>query len=149
MWWFRIGLLCLVAACGFEPAGQSIQGRFTVAEPTDRASFLLVQRIEERIGRAIAADYVLDVELTFSEQGLAIDREGDVRRFNLIGTAAFTVTNAQTGDVLDSGTLRNFTGYSATGSTVSTLAAERDAQRRLSVILADQVVARLQTLSVP
>ena len=32
---------------------------------------------------------------------------------------------------------------SATGSTVATLAAERDAQKRLMVMLADQLVTRL------
>jgi LPS-assembly lipoprotein len=45
-----------------------------------------------------------------------------------------------------SGSVDNFTGYSATGTTVATLAAERDAQERLMTILADQIVTRLLTL---
>ena len=42
-----------------------------------------------------------------------------------------------------SGSETNFTGYSATGSTVETLAGERDAFERLMRILADQIAARL------
>jgi LPS-assembly lipoprotein len=41
------------------------------------------------------------------------------------------------------GRVSDFTGFSATGSTVATLAAERDATARLMVILADQIVDRL------
>jgi LPS-assembly lipoprotein len=37
----------------------------------------------------------------------------------------------------------SFTSYSATGSTVAGLTAKEDAGRRLMVILADQIVARL------
>ena len=42
-----------------------------------------------------------------------------------------------------SGSETNFTGYSATSSTVETLAGERDAYKRLMRILADQISARL------
>ena len=38
----------------------------------------------------------------------------------------------------------NFVGYSATGTTVATLAAKRDATERLMTILADEIVLQLQ-----
>ena len=41
------------------------------------------------------------------------------------------------------GEVENFTAYSTTGSTVETLAAERDARERLMMILASQITARL------
>ena len=46
-------------------------------------------------------------------------------------------------DVLIVGRTDSFTSYSATGSTAATQAAERDARRRLMVILADRVIDRL------
>ena len=46
--------------------------------------------------------------------------------------------------VLLSGNVDSFTGYSATGTTVATRAAERDAYERLMTILADQIVTRLE-----
>jgi len=45
--------------------------------------------------------------------------------------------------VLTRGTLSNFTSYSTTGSTVSTRAAEIDAEERLARALADEMVTRL------
>ena len=47
------------------------------------------------------------------------------------------------GAVVTQGNVGGFTGYSATGSTVATTAARTDAQDRLMVILADQIVTRL------
>ena len=41
------------------------------------------------------------------------------------------------------GRVTAFTGYSATGSTVATAAAQRDAEARLAVILADMIVAQV------
>jgi LPS-assembly lipoprotein len=37
----------------------------------------------------------------------------------------------------------NFTGYSATGTTVATQASKQDAEKRLMVILAEQIITRL------
>ena len=45
--------------------------------------------------------------------------------------------------VLATGQVDNFTSYSASGTTVATLAAQRDAEARLMVILADQVINKL------
>ena len=55
----------------------------------------------------------------------------------------FTLTETATGVIVTSGKVNNFVGYSATGTTVATLAAEEDAQERLMNILADQIVRRL------
>ena len=55
----------------------------------------------------------------------------------------YVLQNITTQAIVASGSVDNFTGYSATGSTVETLAAERDARERLMVILADLVTAQL------
>jgi len=78
-----------------------------------------------------------------SEEGLAIDSEDNTTRYNLVGKVDFALRNLSSGQIEVSGNVENFTGYSATGSTVATLAAERDAQKRLMVMLADQLVTRL------
>ncbi len=45
--------------------------------------------------------------------------------------------------MLTSGKIKNYVGYSATGSTVATIAAQEDATERLMVILTDQIIANL------
>ena len=66
-----------------------------------------------------------------------------VSTWRQIGKVDFALRNLSSGQIEVSGNVENFTGYSATGSTVATLAAERDAQKRLMVMLADQLVTRL------
>jgi LPS-assembly lipoprotein len=143
-------LSLMLAGCGFAPvygpggAGTTLQNRVAVDAPVDRAGFLLVQRLEERLGRAGDPAFRLAVQLDVREEARAIDPEGDIRRFHVIGRAAYTLTEAGTGSVLRADTIDTFVGYSATGTTVATLAAQRDAQDRLMTILADQIVLRLQ-----
>lgn len=142
--------LLVLVACGFEPvnapptSGGLLQDRVQVTAPSDRSSYLLVQRLEERLGRAAGPIYTLSYDISVKQQGLAVDEEGDVLRFNLVGRADYTLRDQRTGQVALSGSVSQFTGYSATGTTVASLAAERDANRRLMNILADEIVIRLQ-----
>ena len=153
MWLFR-NLLILatslaLCACGFTPVygtggtGTALQGRIEVNEPNTRDGFLLTQRLEERLGRTETPEYTLTVSVRSGTEDLAVDSEGTISRFNLIGVADYTLVDQNSGRVLTSGTVNNFTGYSASGTTVSQLSAERDAQERLMVLLADQITIRL------
>ena len=157
----RRTLLALVAAaplaaCGFSPvygtggAGAQLRGQVTVQEPTSQAGYLLVRQMETRLGRSVTASrYALDIELATDDDGLAINTAGDITRFNITAKARFALRDTTTGDVVSSGSVENFTAYSATGTTVATLAAERDALERLMTILADQITARLFTTRLP
>ena len=144
-----------LAACGFTPVygpggtGTKLQNQVLVAAPQDRNSYLLVRRIEERIGRSDVPQYNLSLTLETREEGLGIDPDGNIDRYNLIGIAGYVLTDATSGAQVTSGTVNSFTGYSATGSTVETLASERDARERLMVILGDQIVSRLLSAPLP
>lgn len=139
----------MLAACGFTPVyapggtGTQFQNNITVQAPTTRDGFLLTQRLEERLGRAGNAQYTLNYSVRSSVASLAVDTEGTITRFNLIGSANYSLIETGTGRVVASSFVDNFTGYSAAGTTVATLAAERDAQKRLMVMLADQIVTRV------
>ncbi|MCR8826845.1 LPS assembly lipoprotein LptE [Pseudosulfitobacter koreensis] len=141
--------LPLLAACGFAPvygpqgAGTALQGRVLVEAPDTRDDQLLLQQIERRLGRAATPTFDLGIDLIVTQEGLAIDADGDIDRYNLLGTATYVLTSSENGAVIGTGTVTNFTGYSATGTTVATLAAERDARKRLMTILGDMIVDRL------
>ena len=81
--------------------------------------------------------------MTTAAEGQAVTASGDITRYSLTGQADYILSSAGGSDVIASGSVENFTGYSATGSTVEALAAERDAQARLMVILAQQISAKL------
>lgn len=99
-------------------------------------------RLIDRLGDTVQARYTLSVAMTETPSPATITLDGDTTRFNLVGTAAWTLVDVA-GDVVKGGDVETFTSYSATGSTVATQAAKTDARARLSVALADLIVSRL------
>ena len=138
-----------LAACGFSPVygpggnGQILQNRVLVDPPGTQDSYLLVRELEERLGRANDPAFGLTMNMHISVARLAIDREGDTGRFNRIGVVDYSLRDLATGQIVTSGKVENFVGYSGTGTTVETLAGELDAQKRLMNVMADQIVTRL------
>ena len=154
MSWFKPAFLIfslLLASCGFEPvygtgsAVTGLLGGVRVQEQTDLDGFLVVQRLEERLGRPVDPQYDLTLKLTTTEAGLAVDPEGNIERFQVIGWLDYQLMSIADGSVMASGGVNDFTGYSASGSTVATLASKRAARARLMTILADELIVKLQT----
>lgn len=144
-----IGLMGL-AGCGFAPIyGENTGLRGRVAFETDQsvAGFRLRERLETRLGRSVTPQFVLVTNVRSSQRSAAITTGGDISRFNVIGTATWSLKMADSGQVIDSGTVEAFTSYSASGSTIATQSTRDDAEARLSIILADLIVSRLLILS--
>ena len=143
-------LFLFAAACGFQPVygpggtGTLLQNRVLIDKPSDREGFLLVRHLEDRLGRTADPAYALSIKLDVTLEDRAIDPDGDIRRFQLIGSALYTLKDSASGAVIRSDTVDSFVSYSATGTTVATLAAQRDARARLMTILADLIVQQLQ-----
>lgn len=148
------GLAALVAlplaGCGFAPAygtdgaASRLLNAVHVEEPASRNAYLATRRIEERLGAGGPdAPYTLGLSVSLGEESSASTSDGALTRYQVLGAVTYTLRRASDGRVIDSNTLRHFTGYSASGSTVATLQAKRDAQERMMVILADRVVQEL------
>lgn len=141
------GLLAL-GACGFTPvygpngSAGVLRDAVRFSAPETVAGFRLRSTLEDRLGRAAVPRFALDVQIDQSLTPATISVDGDMDRFNLVGDATWALTDLS-GTVLANGTVDTFTSYSATGSTVATQAAATDAAARLSVTLADLIVARL------
>jgi LPS-assembly lipoprotein len=153
------GLLAL-AGCGFTPAlapggpAAGLGAGVEVDPPENRNEFDLVRRIEQRLGRSGAPRYRLSYQLDTRKEGVGVTPQQELIRYNLIGRLSYALHDLETGEVLTSGRVESFTGYSvgavdtsatppSTNATIATLAAERDAYARLMVALADLAVARL------
>ncbi|WP_353473300.1 LPS assembly lipoprotein LptE [Salipiger sp. H15] len=139
-----------LAGCGFTPAygpqggGQRLLGQIALVEPDSPNAYLFNRRFEERLGRAApGAPYRLDTRLRTSTSGHGSLADGNTTRIRVVGDVSFTLRDAATETALSSGDTSSFTGYSTTGSTAATQAAERDAEERLMVMLADRVIDRL------
>ncbi len=138
-----------LAGCGFTPvygpggAGNAIRNRIRVEPPQNRLEFELVSRLEDRLGRADTPSYILTYGLETDETGLAITGADDVTRVNISGTLSFAVTEADSDVQVQAGSVSTFSAFANTGTPVATTAARRDAEDRLMLALADQLVSRL------
>lgn len=146
---FILTALAALPACGFTPVygpggtGSALQGAVLVDAPISRDGYLLTQELETRLGRANPGRYGLSYSIAMGEESMAIARDDVTTRFNLLGDITYALRDLDTQVVIASGKVSNFTGYSASGSTVATQAAERDARQRLMTMLAEQIVTRL------
>lgn len=153
MWLSRRGLILgtlALAACGFTPAygpggaASKLQDNILVDAPGDGNAYRVTRRIEERMGAGGPnAPYKLGLSLKVQSESLGSTADGDINRYQVVGALTYALRYADGTGTIDTGTVRNFASYSASGSTAATLAAQRDAQDRLMLILADQVVERL------
>jgi LPS-assembly lipoprotein len=140
-----------LAGCGFTPvygpqpegAGSTLRGRINVADPRDEEGYALVKRLQDRLGRPEGADLALTADIRVSEDAVGFLPDGEISRYNVVGEAAWRLTRIGEETLVASGRERSFTSYSATSTTVATNFAQRDARRRLMVILADRIVTDL------
>jgi LPS-assembly lipoprotein len=150
----RRQFLSLMAAlplmgCGFSPEfapgapATALKGQVLADVPADRLGFLFVSRIEERLGPPEAPAFLLSFQISTQRVDLAVTTEGSILRYNIVGQVAYTVRDARTGAVLTKGTAQSFTASAATQATIAAQSAEDDANKRLMLILGDQVVTRL------
>ncbi|MFK7871157.1 MAG: LPS assembly lipoprotein LptE [Roseobacter sp.] len=139
-----------LAACGYRPVnapgagGRSLQRRITAETPVTSDEFLFFQQVERRVGRGTEADYRLNYSVALDVSALAISVAGAQNRFQILGRVTFALVEDESGAVVLSDTITDFTSYSAAGTTIATFAAEQDARERLMITLADQVVSRVQ-----
>ncbi|MGV8953340.1 MAG: LPS assembly lipoprotein LptE [Cypionkella sp.] len=142
-----------LAACGFTPVygpqgpAAGLQGTISVASPSDKNSFDLVERLEERLDRPKAVAYDMTYSIATSVAAVGITPDNAITRYNLNGTIKWALIARKSGARVTGGTVHSFTSYSATGSTVAGISAQEDAARRLMRLLADQIVTRMLATS--
>ena len=150
----RAALLSLLAlaACGFTPVygpggtAEGLRGRVAIAAPADEEGFALVRRLEERLGLPHSADLTLTADIFIDEESLGFLPDGEISRFSVEGRVDWQITDAA-GTLVATGSEGSFTSYSATSTTVATRFAQRDARRRLMVIIADRITSDLLSRS--
>ncbi|MDU8943782.1 LPS assembly lipoprotein LptE [Ovoidimarina sediminis] len=151
----RIFLLsaAALAGCGFTPvygpggSASALTGHIAFDPPSDPAGFALVRQLERRLGIAQSPAYRLSADIARGEQELGVTSDQTITRYNVLGRVDFVLRRTDTGAPVTSGSVESFASYSATGTPFATQTAQSDANERLMVILADQIVARLLATS--
>ena len=142
-----LGSALALSSCGFTPVygpeggGGKLLNAVALPDPGGDSQYMFNQRFQERLGVAhTGARYRLNVRIQTSEQDIGATSSGNITRIRLIGRAFYSLVDANTAETLHDARTNAFTGFSTTGSTVATRAAQRDALERLMVILADQTI---------
>ena len=144
-----LGLGAMLGACGFTPvygpdgAAQGLQGSIAVATPDNRDAYELVKQLEQRLGQPNSARFDLAYDITTRVEDAGVTATHEITRSQIFGTVTFTLTDTTSGAQVQSGSVTSFTSFSNLGTTVSTATVERDAYRRLMVLLAGLLTTRL------
>ena len=143
----------LLPGCGFTPLygegapATALHGQIAVAPLDGTPGFALHERLTERLGDATAPRWRLVTSLEIESSGAALTRENVTTRFDVTGTADFTLTPVTGGLPVLTDSVRAVTSYSApvseTSSAFASEIARQDAQDRVARVLADKIVLRL------
>jgi len=146
----RLGIIAacfLLSACGFHP----LYGRASLAP---EMATIFVEPIAERDGYelrntlidALQSDgdaggkaYRLKITLNESSQGIALQNDATITRYNNRLEAHYTLSDTR-GNVLTSGTQTEVSAYNVVQSPYATLTAQQDSSKRA----AQEVAQRIQ-----
>lgn len=142
---FWVLLLSLgTTSCGFTPVyehgektGEALSDIAVAPPENDRASYIFVVELENRIGRNLGGSSILEHNMSLSEQGVV----GTTDRIQMNGTVNYKLVSSEDKQILFSGSVNSFVSYSINRSLPSTT--RQDATKRLMVILANLVTSEL------
>ena len=140
----------LLSGCGFRP----LYGEVAGAVPDERLAAVDIELIADRSGQIVRnrllsrmqpfgpvtpATYQLDVDITESSIGLAVERDETATRTNITVTAHIALTDLATGEIAFVQSISSYASYDTLRAEYATLSAERDARERALRDLADRV----------
>lgn len=150
------GIATGVAACGFQPLyGERAGGVRTDAElariqvvPVEdgRTGHDVYSALIDRLspsGEPANPDYQLRVSLREEREGVAIERDASITRYNYLLQARYRLVDMRSGNVVHEGQSRSIASYNVVDSQFSTLVAQRDAQERAATELSEDIKLRL------
>lgn len=149
-----LGLLLLMPGCALQPlyaggasgpVARTLESVQVAPIQGGRTGWLVRAALEDRLGRQVddSPRYRLEVELDDTITGFGIRSDDAVTRERRTLRARYRLVDAGRGTVLLDATAGSDAGVDVVSSEYATVAAEQTALERLSVVIADQIVARL------
>jgi LPS-assembly lipoprotein len=135
----------LLGACGFHPMyGNSLAPQLSsvYVEPiAERDGYELRNTLIDALhsdGDAAGKTYRLKVTLNENSQGIALQNDASITRYNNRLEARYTLSDMG-GNVLASGTQTELSAYNVVTSPYATLVAEQDASKRAAQDVAERI----------
>jgi len=147
-----LALAVPAGACGFHPlygeigsqrAGQAVFNSIYVDPiPGERIGYQLRNNLIEQLqGAAVPQDalYRLVVTTTQGLEGIAVEPDASITRYNFNLVAHYVLSNIHTGAIIKSGDESTLSEYDVVSSPYSTLVAQQAAERRATEDIAGRV----------
>ena len=152
-----VGLAAALGACGFHPLyatgpsgaseGMTQYYQQVLVEPIQgRQGVHLRNQLMDAFtpgGTPSNAAYRLSIRLEEQKEGLAIQQDTRITRYNYNLTAKYELKDAVSGQILDKGISRSIAPYNVVDSQFATLSAEREAQERAMREVGEDIRTRL------
>lgn len=151
---FSLILALAVGGCGFQPVYKGGARGETVPQ----MAAISVAQIDDRVGQVVRNHlldlltpkgtparplYRLEIELRETKDGLALEQDESVTRFNLTLHAKFEMNDLRTNQTILQGSTRAIAAYNVVRSDYANLIAERDALSRSSQEVAQEIKTRI------
>lgn len=152
---FILSLSLCLGACGFRPLyGNGTEGarihqslaRIDIAPIPDRVGFAVRSNLLERMtpsGTPADPQYRLLVKLTQTREGVAIERDTSITRFNLQLNARYELRDFTTNKPVYTGTSQSIAAYNVVDNQFATQSAQRDAEDRVARAVSEDITLRL------
>jgi LPS-assembly lipoprotein len=147
-----LGSLFALGGCGFRPLygggttdgpGQML-GKVRIDAGRGELPFRLREALIENLRPAApGAPLVLKVEADVTRDGLLIEDDDQITRYNLTLDVDYTLRRADAPAPLYTGEARSIAAYNATASQYATLVSEREVQARAAEDVAEKIARRL------
>jgi LPS-assembly lipoprotein len=143
-------LALLLSACGFHPLYGGAIGEIRRLE----LSQVSVTPVQARLGQTLRnalidrltpggepgfPQYRLDIALKEAREGVAIQEDASITRYNYQLTAAYELFDLGTGKVIYKGEARSVAAYNVADSPFATLSSERNAGDRTATDISNQI----------
>ncbi len=136
-----------IASCSFEPAWiakdnktKLLWQRVDIKEPITSNEFRLNRYLTSRIGDAMDAEFFLEYELSTETKRTALSFDGKAYRIRILGEVKFSLLRNGKDTIMFSSSVKDSLGYSDAILAVTDQASERDAYKRLMVLLGDRII---------
>ncbi|MBE7636089.1 hypothetical protein GUA87_04480 [Sneathiella sp. P13V-1] len=148
-------ILFMAGACGFQPLygrtgnNAKVQAQLsqTYVLPIEgRTGQILRNNLLDRVtptGVPANAQYRLSVQLTHKKSGVAIDKTASTNRYNLNLRANYTLTDSTGKIAFYNGVAQSISSYNVVDSDFANLSAEKNAEKRSAIVLAEEIHRQL------
>lgn len=158
MRWLLIAMMLVLPACGFQPLYGKNDDRdievstYLSAIDLSQRSGMLGQQLENAMqdrfnpdssASLYAVAFRLEFNISSKRDAVVIEQDGSIARYNILLASAYKLIDKETGEVLDSGTIRRTASFYNAPDKFSAYIAEKNAIDRALVELSEDYRLRL------